>query len=40
MKPSSPPRREEIERYLASGLIKGIGEMTAKAIVETLATRH
>ena len=30
-----PTKAEEIERYLASGLIKGIGEMTAKAIVET-----
>ncbi len=29
-----PTKAEEIERYLASGLIKGIGEMTAKAIVE------
>lgn len=30
-----PTRAEEIERYLASGIIKGVGEMTAKAIVET-----
>ena len=29
-----PTKADEIERYLASGLIKGIGEMTAKAIVE------
>ena len=29
-----PTRAEEIERYLASGVIKGVGEMTAKAIVE------
>lgn len=29
-----PTKSDEIERYLASGLIKGIGEMTAKAIVE------
>ena len=28
-----PTRAEEIERYLASGVIKGVGEMTAKAIV-------
>ena len=29
-----PTKAEEIERYLASGIIKGVGEMTAKAIVE------
>ena len=29
-----PTRAEEIERYLASGAVKGVGEMTAKAIVE------
>ena len=29
-----PTKADEIEKYLASGLIKGIGEMTAKAIVE------